>query len=186
MEERKKSQPLGVIGLILLYLILILLCFASLGLQDWSLGLGPWGVYSTDDTSVYLNRAYDLTGPQDLLITRRDGTAADGQLVTYLRENARTVDLFNEKTGLPVLMDKPSGERVEPVLWLLRDGGTLARELYRYRWYFRAALAACILLRIIWRATALSRWSKREQKLFLRGLKTYGEQYLAQDETANY
>ena len=43
MEERKKLGPIGVIGLVLLLLILALACYLSAGLNDLSLGLGPWG-----------------------------------------------------------------------------------------------------------------------------------------------
>ena len=68
MEERKKLGPVGVIGLVLLLLILALACYLSAGLNDLSLGLGPWGVYSTDEQSLYLVTAYEQTDTGDLLI----------------------------------------------------------------------------------------------------------------------
>ena len=55
MEERKKIGPVGVIGLVLLLLILALTCYLSAGLSDLSMGLGPWGIYGTDEQSLYLD-----------------------------------------------------------------------------------------------------------------------------------
>ncbi len=186
MEERKRAHPLGVAGLILLYLILIFLCFASLGLKDWSLGVGHWGIYSTDGTSVYLAQAYEHTGTDDLLLARRDEAVKDGDLITYQWDGRRVVDLYDGASGHPVLLEKADGVRLEPVRYLVRNGGLAARELYHYRWYIRAALVALIITRLLWRATAEPRWLRAQQKLFVHGLKTYGEQYLAQDETADY
>ena len=54
MEERKKLGALGVIGLLLLLLLLAAACFLSVGLSDLSMGMGPWGIYTTDGKSLTL------------------------------------------------------------------------------------------------------------------------------------
>ena len=147
MEERKKVHPLGMIGLILLFLALILLCIGSLGLKDWSLGYGRWGVYATGADDLYLSRAYEL----DL----------------YDGASGRPILLKEGQGGVPV----------ERVAYLLENGGTLARSLYAFRWAFRGGLAALILAVILWRATAEARWRRRQQKQFGRRLQEFGRQY---------
>ena len=105
MEERKKIRPLGIAALVLAALLLAILCFFCAGLEDWSLGLGRWGVYSTGAESVYLAEAYQQTGPDDLLITDRTLSPTDGALVTYRQNGRRVVDLYDELLGRPVLDD---------------------------------------------------------------------------------
>ena len=178
MEERKKVHPLGMIGLILLFLALILLCIGSLGLKDWSLGYGRWGVYATGADDLYLSRAYELTDTGDLLICDRNAPMEDGALVTYLLEGRRVVDLYDGASGRPILLKEgQGGAPVERVAYLLENGGTLARSLYAFRWAFRGGLAALILAVILWRATAEARWRRRQQKQFGRRLQEFGRQY---------
>ena len=53
MEERKKLGALGTVCLLLLLLLLAVVCFLSVGLPDLSMGMGPWGIYTTDGKSLY-------------------------------------------------------------------------------------------------------------------------------------
>jgi len=185
MEERKKMGAFGAIGLVLLFVVLLLACWLSAGLSDLTMGLGPWGVYAPDSGSLYLTEAYLETDLNDLLITRRQGTPRDGQLVTYLLEGRRTVDKYDDLLGRPVLAGE-SAVTAEPVVYILRDVQPYLRSLNRFRWYLWGFTAGLAVVLIALRVTANARWKKRQQKLMLKNFKTYGEKYAREDEELEY
>ncbi|MBR5390588.1 MAG: hypothetical protein IK141_04745 [Clostridia bacterium] len=186
MEERKKIRPLGVIALILAALLLGTACFLCAGLEDWSLGIGRWGVYSTGAQSLYLTEAYRQTGPDDLLITDRRLAPGDGALVTYRQNDRRVVDLYDELLGRPVLDDGTARTEAEQVAYFLRDAGRILRGMHRFRygiWTAAALLALAVMLLL---ATAGARWRKRQQKLMRNNFRTFGEKYAREDEDMDY
>ena len=188
MEERKKLGPVGVIGLVLLLLILALACYLSAGLNDLSLGLGPWGVYSTDEQSLYLVTAYEQTDTGDLLITDRRETPADGSLVTYQMNGRRAVDFYDDLLGRPVLAGE-EGVPITPaerVILILRDGGVVLQFLYSWRYVIWGVTGALVVLMVIGKATANVRWRKRQQKLMRQNFQKFGEKYAREDEELDY
>ncbi len=186
MEERKHLGPLGAIGLLLLTLVLALACFLSAGLPDLSLGLGPWGLYTTDGGSLYLSSAYLQTDTGDLLITDRRQLPADGALVTYLLEGRRTVDQYDTLLGRPVLAVEGSFTQPEPVVHILREAGTVLRLLYQWRWCVWGFTAGLFTVLLAGKLTANARWKKRQQKLMLKNFRTYGEKYDQEEEDLDY
>ncbi len=186
MEERKKIRPLGVVALALAALLLGILCFLCAGLEDWSLGLGRWGVYSTGAESVYLAEAYRQTGPDDLLITDRTLSPADGALVTYRQNGRRVVDLYDDLLGRPVLDDGSPRTEPEQAAYFLRDAGRILRTMHRFRYWVWTAAAALVLTVTILLATAGARWRKRQQKLMLKNFRFFGEKYAREEEDMDY
>lgn len=188
MEERKKLGPIGVMGLVLFLLILALACYLSAGLNDLSLGLGPWGIYSTDEQSLYLVTAYEQTDTGDLLITDRRKTPVDGSLVTYQMDGRRAVDFYDDLLGRPVL----AGEEgvaittAEQVVLILRDGGIVLQFMHSWRFAIWAITAALVILLIAGKATANARWRKRQQKLMRQNFQKFGEKYDREDEELDY
>ena len=186
MEERKKIRPLGIAALVLAALLLAILCFFCAGLEDWSLGLGRWGVYSTGAESVYLAEAYQQTGPDDLLITDRTLSPTDGALVTYRQNGRRVVDLYDELLGRPVLDDGSPHTPSEKAAYFLRDAGRLLRKMHRFRYLAWTAAAVLVLTVTLILATAGARWRKRQQKLMLKNFRVFGEKYAREDEDMDY
>lgn len=188
MEERKKLSPLGIIGLVLLVVLLAAVCFLSAGLSDLSLGLGPWGVYTTDEQSLYLVTAYEQTDTGDVLITDRRHPPADGELVTYLLNDRRTVDLYDDLLGRPVLAGEEGAvvTEAEPVVAILRDGGMVLHFLYTLRWGIWGVTVALLVILVAGKATANARWRKRQQKLMQKNFQKYGDKYAQEDEELDY
>lgn len=188
MEERKKLGPVGVIGLVLLLLILMLACYLSAGLSDLSLGMGPWGIYGTDEQSIYLVTAYEQTDTGDLLITDRRKKPVDGSLVTYRMDGRRAVDFYDDLLGRPVL----AGEEgvvvtpAEPVVLILRDGGVVLSFLHSWRYAIWGIAGALVVLLVVCKATANIRWRKRQQKLMKQNFQKFGEKYAREDEELDY
>jgi len=167
MEERKKLGAAGIIGLAVVLLILALICYLSAGLSDLSLGLGPWGVYGTNEQSLYLVTAYEQTDTGDLLITDRRKLPTDGSLVTYQMDGRRTVDYYDDVLGRPVLAGEDGAEitQAESVVFILREGGSVLHFLNGWRYAVWSITGALVVLLIVGRATANIRWRKRQQKL---------------------
>ena len=188
MEERKKLGPVGVIGLVLLLLILALACYLSAGLNDLSLGLGPWGVYSTDEHSLYLVTAYEQTDTGDLLITDRRKVPMDGSLVTYQMDGRRTVDFYDDLLGRPVLagVEGAAITAAESVVLILRDGGIVLQFMHNWRFAIWAITALLVVLLIVGKATANARWRKRQQKLMRQNFQKFGEKYAQEEEELDY
>lgn len=186
MEERKKLGPLGAIGLILLALVLAVACFLSAGLPDLSLGLGHWGLYTTDGNSLYLAAAYLETDTRDLLITDRRQIPADGALVTYLLDGRRTVDLYDDLLGRPVLAGEGTAADIEPVSYILHEGGVVLGFLHQWRYGIWGFTAGLVLVLLILKLTANARWKKRQQKLMLKNFEKFGEKYAQEDEELDY
>ncbi len=186
MEERKRLGPFGVIGLILLAVLLAAACFLSAGLPDLSLGFGPWGLYTTDGNSLYLAAAYLETDTRDLLITSRRAIPADGALVTYLLEGRRTVDVYDDLLGRPVLAVEGSFTHPEPVTYILHDGGLVLRFLHQWRWCVWGFTAGLFTVLLVGKVTANARWRKRQQKLMLKNFRAFGEKYDREEEDLEY
>ncbi len=186
MEERKHLGPFGVIGLILLALLLALACFLSAGLPDLSLGVGPWGIYTTNSESLYLAAAYLEADTRDLLITDRRQMPADGALVTYLLDDRRTVDLYDNLLGRPVLAAESSFTTPEPVTYILHDGGLVLKFLNQWRWCIWGFTAGLCTVLVVRKLTADARWRKRQQKLMLKNFQTFGEKYEQEEEDLDY
>jgi hypothetical protein len=188
MEERKKLGPLGYMGLAVLLLVLALVCYLSAGLSDLSLGLGPWGIYGTDEQAVYLVTAYEQTDTGDLLITDRRKQPSDGALVTYRMNGRRTVDFYDDLLGRPVLAGEEETDmtRAEAVVLILREGGIFLNFLYSWRYVVWGITAVLVMLLIVSKATADARWRKRQQKLMRQNFQKYGEKYTQEDEELDY
>lgn len=188
MEERKRLSPLGVIGLVLLVLLLAVACFLSAGLADLSLGLGPWGIYTTDEQSLYLVTAYEQTDTGDVLITDRRQAPTDGGLVTYLLDGRRAVDLYDDLLGRPVLAGEEGAvvTAAEPVAYILRDGGVVLHFLHTLRWGIWAVTAVLLVVLVAGKATANARWRRRQQKLMQKNFQKYGDKYAQEDEELDY
>ena len=188
MEERKKIGPVGVIGLVLLLLILALTCYLSAGLSDLSMGLGPWGIYGTDEQSLYLVTAYEQTDTGDLLITHRHKTPVDGSLVTYQMDGRRTVDVYDDLLGRPVLAGEEGAliTAAEPVVYILRDGGMVLQFLYSWRYVIWGVTTGLVVVLIVGKATANVRWRKRQQKLMRQNFQKFGEKYAREDEELDF
>ena len=186
MEERRKLGLLGTVGLALLILVLAAACYLSAGLKDLSLGMGPWGLYTTDGDSLYLAAAYLETDTRDLLITSRNGIPADGGLVTYEQDGCRTVDLYDDLLGRPVLAGEDSRIQPEPVLYILHDGGVALQYLHQWRWCIWGVTAVMVLALLVLKLTANARWRKRQQKLMRKNFQLYGEKYDQEEEDLDY
>lgn len=188
MEERKKLGPAGVIGLTLLLLILAVACYLSAGLPDLSMGLGPWGVYSTDAQSTYLVTAYEMTDTGDVLITDRRKAPRDGELVTYLMDGRRIVDLYDDVLGRPVLAmdDAAAAASAQPVVFIVHDGGMVLHLLHGFRYAVWGAAAGLVLILLVLKLTANTRWKKRQQKLMRKNFEKFGEKYAREDEELDY
>lgn len=188
MEERKRLGPVGVIGLTLLLLVLAVACYLSAGLPDLSLGLGPWGVYSTDGQSMYLVTAYEMTDTGDVLITDRRQTPRDGSLVTYQMDGRRMVDLYDDLLGRPVLAmdDASAAASAQPVVLILRDGGMVLHFLYGWRYVVWGTTAGLVLILLVLKLTANARWKKRQQKLMRKNFEKFGDKYAREDEELDY
>ncbi len=186
MEERKHLGPVGIIGLVLLALVLALACFLSAGLPDLSLGLGPWGLYTTDGDSLYLAAAYLQTDTRDLLICDRRQTPADGALVTYELNGQRTVDHYDTLLGRPVLAVEGSFTAPEPVTYILHDGGLALKILHQWRWCVWGFTAGLFVVLLVRKLTANARWRRRQQKLMLKNFRTFGEKYDQEEEDLDY
>ncbi len=186
MEERKKLGFPGRIGLALLLLVLAVVCYLSAGLPDLSLGLGRWGLYTTDGESQYLAAAYLQTDTRDLLITDRQATPVDGALVLYELDGRRTVDLYDDLLGRPVLAAEGSFTAPEQVTYILREGGTLLSFLYQWRWIVWGVTAALLLTLLLLCLTANARWRRRQQKLMRKSFRLYGEKYDQEEEDLEY
>lgn len=188
MEERKHLGPVGIIGLVLLLLALAVTSYLSTGLSDLSLGLGPWGVYRTDGQSVYLVTAYEMTDTGDVLITDRRQMAVDGSLVTYQMDEKRMVDLYDDLLGRPVLAmgDAAAAVSAETVVLILRDGGMVLHFLYGWRYVVWGVSAGLVLILLVLKLTANTRWKKRQQKLMRKNFEKFGEKYAREDEELDY
>ncbi len=186
MEERKHLGPFGVIGLILLALVLAAACFLAAGLPDLSLGMGPWGLYTTDSDSLYLAAAYLKTDTRDLLICDRRQAPADGALVTYLLEGQRTVDLYDTLLGRPVLAVEGSVTAPEQVTYILHDGGLVLKLLHQWRWCVWGFTAGLFTVLLVNKLTYNARWKKRQQKLMLKNFQTFGAKYDQEEEGLDY
>ena len=188
MEERKKLGAAGIIGLAVVLLILALICYLSAGLSDLSLGLGPWGVYGTNEQSLYLVTAYEQTDTGDLLITDRRKLPTDGSLVTYQMDGRRTVDYYDDVLGRPVLAGEDGAEitQAESVVFILREGGSVLYFLNGWRYAVWSITGALVVLLIVGRATANIRWRKRQQKLMRQNFQKFGEKYAREDEELDY
>lgn len=186
MEERKKLGLPGRLGLAVALLALAVVCYLSAGLPDYSLGLGPWGLYTTDGESQYLAAAYLQTDTRDLLITDRNAAPADGALVIYELEGRRTVDLYDDLLGRPVLAAEGSFTAPEQVTYILREGGTLLSFLHQWRWIIWSVTAGLCLLLLALRLTANARWRRRQQKLMRKSFQLYGEKYDQEEEDLEY
>ena len=186
MEERRKLGPLGIAGLILLLLLLAAVCFLSAGLPDLSLGVGPFGVYTTDTDSLYLAAAYLKTDNRDVLITDRRQTPADGALVTYLLDGRRAVDLYDDLLGRPVLAGDGNATAAEPVAYILHEGGVVLKFLHSYRYIIWGVTGGLFVVLLVMKLTANARWRKRQQKLMLKNFEKFGEKYAQEDEELDY
>lgn len=185
MEERKRMGPLGRVLLVLLFLVLGAGCFLSAGLGSWTPESFPWGVYTTGEEDLYLSQAYQQTTPRDVLITRRDALPADGALVTYQQNGRRVVDLYDDLLGRPVLAEEGDSDP-EPVIHVVRELGYVLRQLWLVRYFVWGGTAAVVILCIVLRATAFSRWKKRQQKLMEENFRRFGEKYAQDDEDMDY
>ena len=186
MEERKKLGPFGVILLILLALLLAIACFLSAGLSDLSLGLGPFGLYTTDVDSLYLAAAYLKTDTRDLLITDRRQTPGDGALVTYELDGRRTVDLYDDLLGRPVLAGDGAATAAEPVTYILHEGGVVLSFLHQWRYAIWGVTGGLFLVLLVMKLTANARWKKRQQKLMRKNFEKFGQKYAQEDEELDY
>lgn len=186
MEERKKLGLPGRLGLALMLPVLAVVCYLSAGLPDLSLGLGRWGLYTTDSESQYLAAAYLQTDTRDLLITDRNAAPADGALVIYELEDRCTVDLYDDLLGRPVLAAEGSFTAPEQIVYILREGGTLLAFLHQWRWIVWGATAALLLTLLVLRLTANARWRRRQQKLMRKSFQLYGEKYDREEEELEY
>lgn len=186
MEERKKLGPFGVILLVLLALVLAVACFLSAGLPDLSLGMGPFGLYTTDADSLYLAAAYLQTDTRDVLITDRRQAPADGALVTYELDGRRTVDLYDDLLGRPVLAVDGTADNVEPVAYILHEGGVVLGFLHQWRYAIWGFTGGLFFVLLVMKLTANSRWKKRQQKLMLKNFEKFGEKYAQEEEDLDY
>ncbi|MBR6574450.1 MAG: hypothetical protein IKK61_05610 [Clostridia bacterium] len=188
MEERKKLGPLGIAGLILLLLLLAAVCFLSAGLPDLSMGMGPWGFYTTDGRSLYHAEVYREIDTRDLLITDRSQVPSDGQVVTYLLNGQRTVDLYDDLLGRPVLAWEEGAvfTAAEPVVKVLPGVGTVLRVMHHWCWYIWGAAAGFVLVLVVLKLTANARWRKRQQKLMVKNFQKFGEKYAREEEELDY
>ena len=188
MEERRKLGPLGIVGLILLLLLLAAACFLSAGLPDLSMGMGPWGLYTTDGKSLYHAEVYREIDTRDLLITDRRAAPGDGGVVTYLLNGQRTVDLYDDLLGRPVLAWEEGAvfTAAEPVVKVIPGAGTVLRQMHRFCWYIWGGTAGLILVLILLKLTANARWRRRQQKLMVKNFQKYGDKYAREDEELDY
>lgn len=188
MEERRKLGPLGIAGLILLLLLLAAACFLSAGLSDLSMGLGPWGLYTTDGRSLYHAEVYREINTRDLLITDRSQVPADGQVVTYLLNGQRTVDLYDDLLGRPVLAWEEGAvfTAAEPVVRVLPGVGSVLRMMHYWRWYIWGGTAGLVLVLIVLKLTANARWRKLQQKLMVKNFQKFGDKYAREEEELDY
>ncbi|MBQ4578721.1 MAG: hypothetical protein IJA84_06625 [Clostridia bacterium] len=188
MEERRKLGPLGIAGLILLLLLLAAACFLSAGLSDLSMGLGPWGLYTTDGRSLYHAEVYREINTRDLLITDRSQVPSDGQVVTYLLNGQRTVDLYDDLLGRPVLAWEEGAvfTAAEPVVRVLPGVGSVLRMMHYWRWYIWGGTAGLVLVLTVLKLTANARWRKRQQKLMVKNFQKFGEKYAREEEELDY
>lgn len=189
MEEKKKARPLAVIAWILLGILLGAACIIAAGWRgDLSFGWGRWGVYTTDSHSLYLGEAYQRTTTRDLLITDRNASMQDGQLVVYELDGQRTVDMYDDLLGQPRLFStaKVKATAPERVTVILYGWGTVVRLLHTYRYAIWGVSAGLALLGLILRLTARTRWKKRQQKLMRRNFEVFGEKYRQEDEDIQY
>ena len=188
MEERKKLGAAGVACLLLLLLLLAAACFLSVGLPDLSMGMGPWGLYTTDGSSLYHAEVYRDIDTRDLLVTDRSRVPADGQVVTYLLNGQRTVDLYDDLLGRPVLAWEEGAvfTAAEPVVRVIPGAGTVLRLMHRFRWYIWGGTAGFVLVLLVLRITANARWRRRQQKLMVKNFRKFGEKYAREEEELDY
>ena len=188
MEERKKLGALGVVCLLLLLLLLAAACFLSVGLPDLSMGMGPWGIYTTDGKSLYHAEVYRDIDTRDLLITDRSQVPADGQVVTYLLNGQRTVDRYDSLLGRPVLAWEEGAvfTAAEPVVKVIPGAGTVLRVMHQFRLYIWGGTAGLVLVLLVLRITANARWRKRQQKLMVKNFQKFGEKYAREEEELDY
>ena len=188
MEERKKLGALGVIGLLLLLLLLAAACFLSVGLSDLSMGMGPWGVYTTDGKSLYHAEVYRDIDTRDLLITDRSQVPADGQVVTYLLNGQRTVDRYDSLLGRPVLAWEEGAvfTAAEPVVKVIPGAGTVLRMMHQFRLYIWCGTAGLVLVLMVLKLTANARWRRRQQKLMVKNFQKFGDKYAREEEELDY
>lgn len=188
MEERRKLGPWGTAGLILLLFLMAAACFLSAGLPDLSMGLGPWGFYTTDGRSLYHAEVYREIDTRDLLITDRSRVPSDGQVVTYLLNGQRTVDLYDDLLGRPVLAWEEGAvfTAAEPVVRVLSGVGTVLRLMHHWCWYIWGGTAGFVVVLLVLRLTANARWRKRQQKLMVKNFQKFGEKYAREEEELDY
>ena len=58
--------------MLLLLLLLAVACFLSVGLSDLSMGIGPWGIYTTDGRSLYHAEVYRDIDTRDTFYDAED------------------------------------------------------------------------------------------------------------------
>ena len=90
-----------------------------------------------------------------------------------------------ESLGRPVLAEE-GDSAPEPVVHVVRELGYVLRQLYLVRYFVWGGTAALLLLCVILRATAFSRWKKRQQKLMEENFRRFGEKYAQDDEDMDY
>ena len=188
MEERKKLGALGTVCLLLLLLLLAVACFLSVGLPDLSMGMGPWGIYTTDGKSLYHAEVYRNIDTRDLLITDRSQVPSDGQVVTYLLKGQRTVDLYDNLLGRPVLAWEEGAvyTTAEPVVQVIPGAGTVLRMMHAWRWCIWGGTAGVVLVLLVLKLTANARWRRRQQKLMMKNFRKFGEKYAREEEELDY
>lgn len=188
MEERKNLGALGIVCLLLLLLLLAAACFLSVGLPDLSMGMGPWGIYTTDGNSLYHAEVYRDIDTRDLLITDRSRVPADGQVVTYLLNGQRTVDLYDDLLGRPVLAWEEGAvfTAAEPVVQVIPGAGTVLRVMHQFRLYIWCGTAGLVLVLMVLKLTANARWRRRQQKLMVKNFQKFGEKYAREEEELDY
>ena len=188
MEERKNLGALGIVCLLLLLLLLAAACFLSVGLPDLSMGMGPWGIYTTDGGSLYHAEVYREIDTRDLLITDRSQVPADGQVVTYLLNGQRTGDLYDDLLGRPVLAweDGAVFTAAEPVVQVIPGAGTVLRVMHQFRLYIWCGTAGLVLVLMVLKLTANARWRRRQQKLMVKNFQKFGDKYAREEEELDY
>lgn len=174
MEERKRRKPLCIIGCILLVLILAVLCFAASDPSAW-LPTERWSILTTDENTVFQENAALFCSTDDLLVC--DRSAADGSF-------SLTVD----QTDGVLTVAVPETEEADaiPVIYVLRYGGIVLKNLIDFQWIVWGVSAALILMLIVLRVTASARWRKRQQKLMRENFRVFGEKYQKEDEELKY
>lgn len=180
MEARKKRKPITVILIVLAALLLVFCCCVSLGVTNFQPFDLRYGLRLVGENS--------LTGALargEFVLLDRDAALQAGSVV-YLPEQ----DVYqgvSMKVGSQVkLTDGTTAANVIPVHSKLSLQAPVLCFLQDYPVVSLGAAAAFLLLLITLKATAPSRWRKRQQKLIRENFAKFGAQYAKEEEDLQY